>query len=629
MTTPIDIRADHLRIVQDVLRRHLPDGVKVWVFGSRATWATKDSSDLDLALEGNGEIPARSLTALESAFEDSDLPYAVDIVDVKRIAGRFREIVATQRVLLPMFPFAGASLGRADGRAKTSGTGLGIARREEWTTVRLGDVADLLTGFPFRSDCYVSDSEAPRLLRGDNVAQGRLRWNGAKRWSAEAAVAMEPFWLSEGDVVLAMDRPWIEAGLKFASVHRSDLPALLVQRVARLRGGEDLDTQFLRYVIGGRDFSDYVLSVQTGTAVPHITARGETPRRTESGQAPGWQGATREHIGHIRARSNAASRDAWPLECSGAFCHGLISARQIEDYEFHLPPLRHQRAIAHILGTLDDKINLNRQMNATLEAMARALFKSWFVDFDPVRAMMEGRDTGLPKEIADLFPDRLVDSELGEIPLGWSVESLADHFEAVKGVSYKGSGLTGDGTPLHNLNSIHEGGGYKYEGIKFYSGEYADRHRVRPGDVIVANTEQGHDRLLIGYAAIVPGLFGTDGIVSHHIYRLRPRTASWLSTRFLLLLLNSARMHDLVSGYANGTTVNMLPIDGVQRPALAVPPRALVDAFDVVASCSEQRHEQAVRESRTLTVVREALLPRLVSGEIRVADAEKLVGGTA
>ena len=86
-----------------------------------------------------------------------------------------------------------------------------------------------------------------------------------------------------------------------------------------------------------------------------------------------------------------------------------------------LPPLPEQRSIAHVLCTLDDKIELNRRMNATLEAMARALFRSWFVDFDPVRAKMEGRDTGLPKDIADLFPDRLVDSELGDIPQGWLV----------------------------------------------------------------------------------------------------------------------------------------------------------------------------------------------------------------
>ncbi len=94
------------------------------------------------------------------------------------------------------------------------------------------------------------------------------------------------------------------------------------------------------------------------------------------------------------------------------------------------PPLPQQRAIAYILGSLDDKIELNRRMNETLERMARALFKSWFVDFDPVRAKMEGRDTGLPQDIAELFPDRLVDSEMGEIPDGWEVfrlDQLANH----------------------------------------------------------------------------------------------------------------------------------------------------------------------------------------------------------
>ena len=98
----------------------------------------------------------------------------------------------------------------------------------------------------------------------------------------------------------------------------------------------------------------------------------------------------------------------------------------IPEFVLPIPPLHDQRVIAHILSTLDDKIELNRRMNATLESMARALFRSWFVDFDPVRAKMEGRGTGLPKEVADLFPDRLVGSELGEMPEGWSVGSLGD-----------------------------------------------------------------------------------------------------------------------------------------------------------------------------------------------------------
>ena len=384
LTPPIDIRADHLRIVQTVLRRHLLDGVRVWVFGSRATWVTKDSSDLDLALEGDTDIPQRSLSALEMAFEDSDLPFVVDIVDVNRIGERFRQIVAKQRVPLPMRRRAATSHSHAGGSALASGVDLKVAQHKlpvEWSRVRIGDTTDLLTGFPFKSDRYVSDSAAPRLLRGDNIAQGHLRWEGVKRWPAEAVAPTAQFWLREDDIVLAMDRPWIEAGLKFSSVRRSDLPALLVQRVARLRGGEDLDTRFLKYVIGCRDFSDYIVSVQTGTTVPHI------------------------------------------------------SARQIEGYEYPLPPIPEQRAIAHILGTLDDKIELNRRMNATLEAMARALFTSWFVDFDPVRVKMEGRDTGLPKGIADLFPDRLVDSELGDIPEGWEISEMGEEVDAVGGAT--------------------------------------------------------------------------------------------------------------------------------------------------------------------------------------------------
>src|SRR5690554_3163557 len=98
-----------------------------------------------------------------------------------------------------------------------------------------------------------------------------------------------------------------------------------------------------------------------------------------------------------------------------------------------VPEPEEQRAIAHILGTLDDKIELNRRMSETLEAMARALFKSWFVDFDPVRAKAEGRDPGLPKPLADLFPDRLVDSELGEIPEGWGVGPILEHASLMSG----------------------------------------------------------------------------------------------------------------------------------------------------------------------------------------------------
>jgi type I restriction enzyme S subunit len=209
----------------------------------------------------------------------------------------------------------------------------------EWPLVRLGDVVDLTTGFPFASQQYTDDPTATRLLRGDNVGQGAIRWDGAKRWPAPAAEGLDAYWLREGDVILAMDRPWIEAGLKYAYVRQSDLPALLVQRVARLRGSDRLDTGFLRYVIAGRGFTDYVTGIQTGTAVPHI------------------------------------------------------SGGQIQGYRFPLPPLAEQKRIAGILGALDEKIELNRRMSQTLESLVREYVDRAVADrpMVPCRSALEVR----------------------------------------------------------------------------------------------------------------------------------------------------------------------------------------------------------------------------------------------
>ena len=274
-----------------------------------------------------------------------------------------------------------------------------------------------------------------------------------------------------------------------------------------------------------------------------------------------------------------------------------------------------QRAIAHVLGALDDKIELNRRMNETLEAMARALFQSWFVDFDPVRARMEGRDTGLPKEIADLFPDRMVDSELGPIPDGWTTSALEDHIDATRGLSYKGSGLSETGLAMHNLNSVHEGGGYKYDGIKHYDGPYKDRHIVHPGEVIVANTEQGHDRLLVGHAAIVPRRY-RSGLFTHHLYRVRVKDP--LDAEYVCQMLNTVAMHDAVSGYATGTTVNMLPMDALRIPRILLPAPRIVAVFGTFAATVRGKAETIHDESENLARLRDALLPELVSGALRV-----------
>ena len=298
-----------------------------------------------------------------------------------------------------------------------------------------------------------------------------------------------------------------------------------------------------------------------------------------------------------------------------------VPAASLEHLTVPVPPLAEQRAIAHVLGTLDDKIELNRRMNETLEEMARALFKSWFVDFDPVRAKMEGRDTGLPPDVADLFPERLVESEMGEIPEGWNVKALGECIDMERGLSYKGSGLSSSGVPMHNLNSIFEGGGYKNDGIKYYNGDHQPRHVTKPGDVIVANTEQGHDRLLIGFAAIVPNRFGNRGLFSHHLYRMRPKSSSAMSPDFLCLLLNTSAMHNTVSGYGTGTTVNMLPPDALRIPSIVVPSIDLMITFTAIAEGARIRQEKLITACQFLAAKRDALLPKLVSGEVRVGES--------
>lgn len=289
-----------------------------------------------------------------------------------------------------------------------------------------------------------------------------------------------------------------------------------------------------------------------------------------------------------------------------------------------LPPLDEQARIVAILSALDDKIKLNRRMSATLEGMARALFRSWFVDFDPVQAKARGEAPAhMDPATAALFPDRFGENGL---PEGWRREPVGQHINVRKGLSYKGEGLCdeSDGVPLHNLNSIYEGGGYKDEGIKFYRGDHKPRHEVRPGDLVVANTEQGFDELLIGHSALIPEWLGPSGIFSHHLYKIELKTGSPLSKEWWYLALSCSLIGATIRSFSNGTTVNMLPADAFELPLVAVPSLKVVSAMDSLVRPMLRKQGEARAEARTLAALRDALLPKLMSGEIRVRDAARL-----
>jgi type I restriction enzyme S subunit len=206
------------------------------------------------------------------------------------------------------------------------------------------------------------------------------------------------------------------------------------------------------------------------------------------------------------------------------------------------------------------------------------------------------------------------------LPKGWRIDEFKNHLLAERGLSYKGTGLTvqGNGIPMNNLNSVYEGGGYKYEGIKYYNGDYKDRHVAKPGDIIVTNTEQGHKYLLIGYPAVVPNYYGERTIFSHHIYRVRPIKGSYLSTQFIYYLLLQPNIRDQIVGCCNGTTVNMLKIDGLQKPLFPIPPIELITKFSELVEGIWQRKETNYVENQTLIQLRDSLLPKLMTGKIKV-----------
>ena len=296
---------------------------------------------------------------------------------------------------------------------------------------------------------------------------------------------------------------------------------------------------------------------------------------------------------------------------------GHVTKRDLENLEAAYPDLPEQRAIAHVLGTLDDKIELNRWMNETLEAMARALFKSWFVDFDPVRAKMEGRDTGLPQDIADLFPDRLVDSEMGEIPEGWCASTLAD-VALLNPASWSNRNAP---DRILYVDLANTKWGY-IDDIQIYM--WADapsrgRRVLRRGDTIVGTVRPGN-----GSFALIDrdGLTGSTGFAV-----LRPTNATERE-----IVWCAATSHDAIERLAHLA-------DGGAYPA--VRPKAVLDTvvvlpdtrvrltFSSLAAPLLNRLQAYQREARTLAALRDTLLPKLMSGEILLAEAEKAMEAEA
>ena len=298
-----------------------------------------------------------------------------------------------------------------------------------------------------------------------------------------------------------------------------------------------------------------------------------------------------------------------------------------------LPPLPEQRAIAHVLGTLDDKIELNRRMSETLEAMARALFQSWFVDFEPVRAKIDGRWRpgeslpGLPAEHYHLFPDTLVDSELGEIPEGWAVREFGTLLEDVIGGDWGKE--TPDsthtvpvaivrGTDLPSLSA----GGIGSVPIRYTTEDKAERRILKDGDIVVevsgGSPTQSTGRSLLVTQNIL-NRFPFKVVCAIFCRRFRPRewVEGLLAASHLNYLYSIGKMWEYQlqsTGIANFQTKQFL-----QDEVMVWPDAKVITLFaEIVEPLVRQRTDN---QSLLLAAQRDALLPRLVSGEVSLPKA--------
>lgn len=314
-------------------------------------------------------------------------------------------------------------------------------------------------------------------------------------------------------------------------------------------------------------------------------------------------------------RSRAFQDSLNGVKTHGSMVADYVSISQQQDFKVLLPDILSQQAITYILGNFDDKIELNRRMNETLEAIARALFKSWFVDFDPVHAKAEGRDPGLPKHLADLFPDSFESSGLREIPHGWRRGTLGEIAENPRRIvqpsqidpaaPYIGLGHM----PQRSITLSNWGCAREVESGKF---------EFQQGEILFGKLRPYFHKV---------GLAPVDGVCSTDILVVRPKDSAWLG--FLLGHVATDEFIAYTDSGATGTRMPRTTWQEMTRYELILPPRQIAAQYNEYAHVFIKRIMINIHETRTLASLHEALLPRLISGELRIRNAERYSGGRA
>lgn len=423
---------------------------------------------------------------------------------------------------------------------------------DEWRLARLGDHISLKGGLSYKG-AFVDKGAALLVGMGCVSHSERFLPEGLRRYGGDFS---ESHRLSPGDIVIATRQqsdnlPILGYPAMIPdSLEGRDIVA--ATNLYKVTNHSDIENRFVYWLLRGKEYRERILKSAKGTTVRMLT------------------------------------KDS------------------IEDFEFFCPPARERNAIATFLDALDDKIELNRRMNATLEAMARTLFQSWFVDFDPVRAKLDCRQlTGLGSATAALFPNEFEESELGPIPQGWRIGTLGELVELrIDRV---------DATPAKNSShyiALEDMPSKSIDLSRFQLGSAVNSSIIafRKGDVLFGSMRPYFHKV---------GLAFFDGITRTTTFVLRP--AKRCFRHFALFHFFS----DDVIGYSTtasvGTTIPYVRWDSLNLYRIPIPPDPPLVAFDNTVSPLVQRIAAQGEESRRLATVRDALLPKLLTGQLRIA----------
>ncbi len=429
--------------------------------------------------------------------------------------------------------------------------------RNEWSRKLLGELIDIKHGFAFKGEFFDKETSDDVLLTPGNFAVGGgFKADKFKFYNGHVP---DEFVLGQGDLIITMTDlsknadtlgypaivPLSNEGYRF--LHNQRIGKVIV------KNSETVGCRYLYYLMCTQSYRHEILASATGTTVKHTA-----PDR-------------------------------------------------IKKFQFNLPPVREQRTIAYILGMLDDKIELNRQVNKTLEATARAIFKSWFIDFDPVKAKIEGREPPcMDTETTELFPSAFQDSPLGKIPKGWKVTTIDENFNLTMGQSPPGSTYNEDGKGMPFYQGRKDFG-FRYPTRRVYCS--APKRFAEKGDTLVSvrapvgDVNMAEEKCSIG-----------RGIAA-----IRHKTGSRSYTYYIMQSLQ-----EIFSRYeADGTVFGSINKTDFQTLSQLSPSNEIIEAFERLVYPLDQSIENNKNESWTLAQTRDTLLPKLLSGEIRVDDVDK------